>query len=331
LPAAHLERAGGVPRRALQLLFSTPNMFNVTPLGAVGTATDANNPASSFNASITGKFFDSGLGDAHDYHLGLVHTVLNFFYAMATTDGTGQSVNVLNLSNDDAIGMATAMAADLNSKLTKILTDPTVAPADTDIKNMLDDQQYTEIFRRMPGFLAAVGGILNPLMDPANLEKEQQQAMAKAGLVLDRLRQHLSCNKNYYIQEYLLYVADRTRNQAIVDLASQILSDPYFKAGLQGAVPSDFDPTTAFVSQRQIIIPGAAALTGKQLSALGRELFNDGSPVADPQPGIIDIEVPCDGIHLEVAEGACVLQNVPAPPTNSVSLSVQGASLGINK
>jgi hypothetical protein len=325
-----LATAGQYARRGLQLLFSDAiNMFNMAPRFGV----DPNKPSVSFDASAPGTAFtDTGLGDAHETNFGLIFTVLNFYYTLTHTDGSGKVVDEIpGLSDEAAIQIAISLAADMKDKMALLLTDPKDPTTSSDIKDIIDDQQLTEGIRRMFGFVAMVNGMLTPLLQPAAADQTALTSQYQARFTLNRLLGHLNCNSNYYIQEYLLYVANQTRNQAIVDLATQILGDPYFQIRLQGASASDFDPTTAFVSQRQIIIPGAVALTGANLSALGRELFKDGTPVADPQPGIVDVDVPCDGIHLEVAEGACVLANVPPPPTNSVSLTVQGASLGINK
>ena len=58
------------------------------------------------------------------------------------------------------------------------------------------------------------------------------------------------------------------------------------------------------------------------------ELFKDPGAVQTPPPSVIDVEVPADGIHLEVAPGACVLPSVPEAGAQ-VNLSIQNASLGV--
>jgi hypothetical protein len=51
--------------------------------------------------------------------------------------------------------------------------------------------------------------------------------------------------------------------------------------------------------------------------------------LADIQPVVLpNVQLPADGIHLEVAEGACVLKDVPIPPI-TVDFSLQGATLSI--
>jgi hypothetical protein len=42
------------------------------------------------------------------------------------------------------------------------------------------------------------------------------------------------------------------------------------------------------------------------------------------------VDVPSDGIHLEAAEGACILANVPPQTGKSLEFTIHDASLKIN-
>jgi hypothetical protein len=47
-------------------------------------------------------------------------------------------------------------------------------------------------------------------------------------------------------------------------------------------------------------------------------------------PTVIEVDVPSDGIHLEAAEGACILANVPPQTGKSLEFTIHDASLKIN-
>lgn len=322
-----LATAAKYARRALHLLFDDIKMFSMPPKANLP---DPNFPSNSFKADITGDFSESGLGDSLANDLGLVFSVLNYFYSFF--QDTAAAGGGLAIDNDDdlAIAFATTLANDISAKIGVLWPDPTKSPASSDIPHILDNNQYTEIMRRVPGFLALVSGALQPLLDPAKLEKEQQQQLLEAQYVLTQLLQHLECNKNYYIQQFLKYVASTTRNQAIIDLAKEVLGLSPVSGNLPGNLePGDFDLDRVFIDKQQIVVPTLVTLTDGQIAAIIREAGYKGPAPSLPPPESIDLDVPADGIHLEVAEGACKLQHVPTMPT-TVNLSVQGAGLSVS-
>ena len=321
--------AGQIARQALHLLFDdSVNMFHMPPVS--GANIDANLPSSSFNATLSTNFGDSGLSDAINNDLGIIFTILNYFYILVTRDIKGNVVQISNLDDVTAIQYAVTLGKELNDQWYKEFPDPTKDPVPGLIKNIMDQSQLTEIFRRLSGFLTVVKGMLLPLLEPVQQQQQQQQDQTKAIYVLNRVLKHLACNQNYYIQQYLRYIAAKTNNQAIIDFAVQVLADPQIQQKLAAVLDLDID--RAFIDRREIIIPGFTALDPKQLGALGKELFGtDGSPVANPEPSLIeDIAVPCDGIHLEVAEGACVLKDVPAEDEDELEITIHDASLKVS-
>jgi hypothetical protein len=183
-----------------------------------------------------------------------------------------------------------------------------------------------------------VSGIVNPLVgevpsvdaktsdssapDPF---KQRQDAIK----VFQRLVTHLESYAHYYTQQFLSYVTDKTKNQAIVDFANQLLDT--LPTSMSDQARTAFDVERAFVDRQYIVVPAVITLTDADVNKLSNSLSPGGAhapfKLADIPSAIIDsIEVPCDGIHLEVAAGSCVLQSLPPTPT-SVELNVQGASL----
>ena len=322
--------AAGRARRALHLFFDDFNMFNILPNPA--GQPDPNFPSNSFNASLVSAF-SSGLGVASSRDLGMVFCVLNYFYTLYNVrDANG--ILAIDSDEDLAIVLATALANDLNAKLGVLWPDPTKDPAKTDIEVAVANNvnvMFVEILRRLPGFLTAVTGMVQPLLDAAQLEKTQQQAQLQADYMLTQLLRHLDCNKNYYIQQFLQYAASTTRNQAIIDLARQALALQPVSGNLPGNLePGDFDLDRVFIDKQQIVVPTVATLTDAQIVAIVRETGYKGPAPSLPPPDSIDLDVPADGIHLEVAEGACKLQQVPTTPT-TVNVSVQGAQLSVSE
>jgi len=47
-----------------------------------------------------------------------------------------------------------------------------------------------------------------------------------------------------------------------------------------------------------------------------------------PPPQTVNVDVPSDGIHLEVGAGICILADVP-PPGSTVDLGIKDASLHV--
>jgi hypothetical protein len=315
LQAAHpqlsqqaLANAGVIAKRALTLLFDDANIFNMPPKGAV----DSNLPSTSFDSSISTNALDTGLVDSSNNHLGVLFAILGGFYHLTREP----------YDDAAAIRMATALGKDLGQRFADLYPDLAKSPADSDIKNIMDNNNFTEIFRRLPAFLTMVSGMLMPLLEPAQSEQQAAVALAQATYVLNRLLSHLTANSNYYIQRYLLYIAAKTRNQAMIDFVQQVMGNPTFST----EVPNmSLDVSRAFISHQQVIVPTVNPLTPSEIAAIGAV-----RAVQDPVPLTLDIEVPSDGIHMEVAEGACQLNQVPANDGN-LTLSLKDANLSVSQ
>jgi len=308
-----LRIASEVAERALYHLFENPNIFNVPPV----SGTDANPPGSSYNAQLVG-FGGTALGDSLNTHFGLPFVTMNFYYSLY------KDPNYDRTRDEKGIRMAVALGQTLDDFFKNVFTDPLKPPVEADLKNILDPDNLTEFARRIPGFLSMIKGILNPLLDPAKLERDAARAQLAATLVMERLVQHLNCNAGYYLQEFLRYVERITNGQGIVDLVNQ----SFDRLIALGALPpfvkrTDFDIDRSFIEKAKVIVPGFVKLTPDQVRAVGRALLgSDPGPVLDPVPTMIEVDVPADGIHLEVAAGGCILRNVPDRPGFELDLDL---------
>jgi hypothetical protein len=311
-----------VAQRALAYLYSppfddrAPNMFHLPDIAA---GRPQNEPRQSFEINFPEgdpHFDDSGFNRANAQHSSVLFTTLGFYYTLIQADvpdpdNPGATINILQVS-DNAVRVCTSLAASVGDLWNKLFPDPL---KNKDLQDLMDARHFTEVVRRVPGFLAMVSGMLQPLLDPAKAEQAALADYAQAQFVLQHLLEHLECNRNYYVQRYLRYMAETTANQAIVDLSTDALNALVAKGALPPMVTiGDFDVDRTFIDKREVIIPGFLPLNPQDVSVVARELLQiaeteDPAPAVDP-----DLEVACDGIYLEVAEGACVLQNVPPQP-----------------
>jgi hypothetical protein len=303
------ERATATAKLALRYLFGGPgpesNVFNVLDFVFDGNPVNANDPASSFDAQIAVDFGKAGLDDALRSDMGLIFTVLNVFFAIYR-----EMINTDTL-DDNAVTVASALAADVGPKFSAVEDQ-------AKIRDVLDEGDLTEIFRRLSGFLAIVSGMLQPILAAAEDEKKAAKEQEQAVFALDRLIRHLLCNMNYYVQRFLIYLAQQTDNQAIIDFVGQVLARGITDPALLDQANRTFDVERSFVDRQQIIVPS--------FELIPPDSFGEGQIA----PTLIEVDSPCDGIHLEVAEGACTLANVPAEAGNKVELAVENASLRVD-
>jgi hypothetical protein len=216
---------------------------------------------------------------------------------------------------DNAISLAMALATDLQLQWDKLYPDPIKSD---ELHAMMSSANFTEAFRRVPGFVAMIREIVRPLMEPAGADSQAIAAHNQDAFTLARLIAHLSAYSAYYTERFLHYVADATNNQAIVDFATGAMTNVVFSFDFD---PGDFDLDRTFLVRREIVIPGLAPLDDKAVSRLGAALGGTAEQVALPVPSVEDIETPCDGVHFEVAPGLCVLKDVPVETTFPASLT----------
>jgi hypothetical protein len=307
-------------QRALEILFREAHgIFNI-PSIRLGLA-NPNDPASSFNAQLftipdhqpddRALGNASGFVDAINNSLGLVFTTLGTYfraYGLARHDTSNQPVDPKADPGDASTNPFVVLATSLAAAITPAWS--ALDPKSNEVKNILDAADYTEVFRRVSGFLALVTGIVQPLLQLAQAEEQARAKWSDAQQPLAQLLQHLSCNESYYVQKFLAYAADKTNNQALVDFVERVLPATTINGSARLV-----DTQRAYVDRNQVVVPGIAPLTDDQINQLlaGVSAPNDAlfSLAGVDAEVIPDLEVAADGIHLEVAAGCCVLEGIP--------------------
>jgi hypothetical protein len=279
---------------ALRYLFEVPNIFNAPFLGPV----DNNSPAVSFDAGtgVGALDADAGLVDSVKNKAGVVFTTLNFFYRRyIDMDPAERSAH--------AITFAMALANG-----TKPHWDTLAADAES-VKNVLDLSDFTEGLRRLSGFLAMVDGMLRPLLEPLEHEREAQAAAEAAELVIDRVVLHLDCLREYYIQQFLAYAVKQTAGLTLPSFVREAIDRLTISPSAKELFLSVFDPRGAFLDRNEIVVPAARPIDYMELvEAIGGNVEPETVSV---DPLTDEIDVPFDGIHLEIAPGSCRLPDVP--------------------
>jgi hypothetical protein len=94
-----------------------------------------------------------------------------------------------------------------------------------DFVGIIDEKDFSEVFRRLGGFLALVGGALRPLLQTLEQEQEAARALKRAEFVIGRVVDHLNCHSSYYNEVYLRYVADLTQMRTIQDFVREVVEE----------------------------------------------------------------------------------------------------------
>jgi len=346
LQPTYLSAAIDTAQRALAYLYNydgrAPDLFSFPPKYSKdpGLTVDQNDPATSFKQNLMGvdaagnpkavgadnsDFGHSGWGAAEANKCTYLHAILGFFYAVIQKKM--QNVPILQVS-DNAVRIASALATSAEDAWKKLFTDP--KESDT-LNNLVNEVNLTEVIRRVPGFLAMVNGMLKPLLDPANLEQDGLIAYAQANYVLQRLLTHLECNRHYYVQRFLRYIADVTRRQAIIDFAVDAVTRLNKIKPLKIISIGDLDFDRTFIDKREIVVPAITPLDNKTFSKLVSSLLSQAEEMTEPDPAVAaDLEVPCDGVHLEVTQGSCPpLAKVPPPSRLQGTVTVDKFDLSL--
>jgi hypothetical protein len=310
------EAARDIAKMALLYLFDVASIFDVRqiqivpPNGPIQNV-DANLPANSFDAAP--MWDHAGLEDSLRNDLMPIFTTLNFFYRVYKHYSGAPAMLDLN-----AVSMATALATGLAAPWQAFVG----SDADADPrKHIFDQEDLTEPFRRLSGYLAMVDGMLRPLLGPAQEEQQLAANQSRGLLVLTKLLDHLACNNHYYIQRFLTWVSAKTANQAIVDFVNALVA----AAGMAVEEIAQYDIERAFIDRQDIIVPAFDPLSFARPAGSAASAQLDWIP---PPPMIVNVEVPSDGIHLEVGAGICILKDLP-PPDTTVDLGIKDARLHV--
>src|SRR5262245_25868775 len=152
----------------------------------------------------------SGFADSVNHNAGLVFTALNVFFKRFT------DLSVVE-RDAEAVSIAVALASGIRPAW-----DALAATAD-DLKKVLDVTGLTEALRRVPAFLVMVDGMLRPLLEPAEQERDAEAAAERAQFVIDRVVEHLHCHREYYLQRFLHYVAAQTGFTTLAEFVRDVI------------------------------------------------------------------------------------------------------------
>jgi hypothetical protein len=229
-------------------------------------------------------------------------------------------VNVLDMG-EVVILLSVALATELQLQWDKLYPDPLKSD---ELHAMMSSRNYTEVFRRVPGFVTMIREMVRPLVEPAGADAQAIATHNQDVYALGRLTAHLKDYAPYYTERFLHYLAVATDNQSVVDFGTAAVSNVMFPFTFD---PNDFDFDRSFLVRREIVVPSFATLDAGALKQLVTDVGGQLADVATPIATVEDIETPCDGVHLEVAPGTCVLPNVPAETTFPASLT--GLTIGL--
>lgn len=277
---------------ALRYLFEVPNVFNAPSIGGRSN----NSPAVSFDATTDVGPANAGLVDSVANHAGIVFTTLNFFYRRYLDQTASER-------QEQAVSFALALASGTKAPWEALSADPEA------IRKVLDLTGFTEGLRRLSGFIAMVDGMLRPLMEPLEHEREAQAAAEAAELVIERVVVHLECYRDYYVQHLLRYLVKQTAGLTLPSFVRDVIDRLQIPPAARALFLSVFDPRQAFLDRNEIVVPAAPSVDYMALTtAVGGKLDPESIVV---EPVTDEIDVPFDGIHLEIAPGACRLPDVP--------------------
>jgi hypothetical protein len=316
---------------ALKFLFKEPGMFRLPArLEMFGELLDPNDPAASFNEPFE-RFSELGNADAAIFFVrgGFrdqtayvrasrnrkvfnLYLVLTYFYRVYESLERGGGGRVLS---EQAVVFATGLAKRLGTLWTEILGggvdqvtgDENAAQSLYDIvrQDPYEGNALTEVFRRIPGFLALMEDVVAGTV-PVDAASSGS-TFSSAADASTRLLHHLRCHASYYTQRYLEYLAEKTAKRPLIELVQKAIAEQRDAPELIRA----FDPEGCYVDRDAVIVPGNP-VDASQFGSL-ISLFPDSAgttQLPDLSAGG-EVVVPADGVHLEVAPGQCELPGVP--------------------
>lgn len=280
------DRLTSAAQDALYYLFQKPNIFNVKTL----SGRDANLPATTFDARLR----NDGFEDAREEGAPLFFTTLNFFYSIYVDQSpSGDRAVELALSIYESVGRRWLMLMDADG-------------GGPDLRELLDENNFTECLRRLSGFAAFVEGAVKPLVSPSELERETLEQERAAQATLKRVVEHLECNRRYYVERFLQYLSTTTRGRALADFVDAVLASGLVPANLD---TSELSVRGAYVDGTDVVVPGRDLLSIDWLEEQLRELdpeWNGRLPTSRRN----DVIVSADGLHAEPVETPCTLSSL---------------------
>lgn len=206
-------------------------------------------------------------------------------------------------------------------------------------KSLFANSKHTEVVRRIPGFLALVDGGVRPESSSpgapsstggdgaeggeeeeggpseataaATRRDEARQVNDRLDAILQRTVEHIRCNRNYYVKEFLDYIHGATSGYAMAGAFSEVeewaagASDAL--ADLLGAV----DPTEGFQDGFHYVLPVRRDVERDKVESMISAVLGDSLEdpeiedfVGDVAATEADVLLPADGYHLEAVAGS---------------------------
>ncbi|MBD1539321.1 hypothetical protein HC749_14245 [Arthrobacter sp. S13_S34] len=298
---------------ALEYLFIRKPMFNIvgTPINGL----DNNDPASSFFDFPLGRS-NTGLGDATDNNLGVIFTILGFYFKLYMEQVRS------DLSSEES----KRIALDLVLSLERTLAPKWLQVEETSsMNNVLDATELTEAFRRLSGFLTFASGVVRPLISPIEEERDARDEVNRAAFVVQRVVEHLNCHGEFYTRRFLHYMANQTRNAVVVDFAKDMIQHHLGAAGILATFL--FDAHLAFLEASSIVVPMRRPLEPAEVSGFLTHMDRAPDRLTLGLRTRLMATVPTDGFHIEAVPGQCCLPDISGEPTmGPVRLSVQNVT-----
>lgn len=284
---------------------------------------------------------NSGFGDAHREGFGRSFTAI----------ASAQFLRTRFLAGSPSQNEADRYELDLCLALSETIQPEWRALSNGNIDNLLDDQNTTEVIRRIEGFLMIVDNLIRPkmgdlrvrtrLVEPAStgdddavfsaiVEPQVDESLREAERVIDRTVKHLECYASHYLEAFLRDVFDSTNGMAFRDALIGVLRQA-LPDDQAAELISSLDFSAAYLDGDIYAVgPVDAGAAGAWLGELG---------------GLLDIELPSGGVdfgvgenpssnqsyeldvdggsvHIEPFPGHCRLPAVPPPEGDPVDLSV---------
>ncbi len=286
---------------ALHYLFDEINIFNVPKLPFSGGITDpsslgGNSVALGFDASID----KNGLSDAIGNKLGLIFTTLNTYYKIYKDQ--------VPIKPEIAIELAVSLFDYINPAWQTI-------EQTKDMNDVLDVNDRTEIFRRLGGFVAYSGGIIKPLMQPLEHEREAKKAAKHAEYVVNRVIQHLICYRKMYSEAFLSYLFELAKIKSIAHFVQKTVMEHLMisNADKNNLIKLlDFGKT--FQDGCLLVVPMSLTIDGKNRKLFGKFMNEDQTDLILGLLSKDELILPADGVHLEPVPGHCHLADLPEVP-----------------
>lgn len=181
-----------------------------------------------------------------------------------------------------------------------------------DRRNLYDTEDRTAVYRRIPAFLALVDKFMRPLLkgpEDGLGGEDGFDSPQRAGMVIDRVVNHLNCFQSYYTEQFHAY---------LFDLSAGSAHREYFYKFVENVVPGDqhemffgdFDLDRAFLDKTSFVIP----YRGDSADDVLEEWF-PGDPLGRAvEPLRLDVTLPADGAQIEAVPGHCIpLPDIPPP------------------